>query len=119
VAILGTVTTPQYEATLRAVGRVDAAVMMLLNTDHPEPRAPGWTPELTSRLVEGMQACRWFLATGFDPPEQFGAWLRKSLEEAGLGPNHHSEVYGSMVWHAADAVDHLREEWQPEWSMPK
>jgi len=27
-------------------------------------------------------------------------------------------VYGSMAWHAADAVDHLREEWQPEWSMP-
>jgi len=30
-----------------------------------------------------------------------------------------SPVYGSMAWHAADAVDHLREQWQPEWSMPK
>jgi hypothetical protein len=112
------VTTTQYEATLNAVGRLDMAVGMLLNSDHPEPRATGWTPELTSRLVEGMQACRWFLATGFDPPEQFGSWLRTTLDEAGLGRNHRSEVYGSMAWHAADAVDHLREEWQPEWSMP-
>jgi hypothetical protein len=92
---------------------------MVLNTDHPEPRAPGWTPELTRRLVEGMQACRWFLATGFEPPGQFGSWLRRSLEERDLGPpgGHDSDFYGSWVWHAADAVDHLREEWQPEWSM--
>jgi hypothetical protein len=87
---------------------------MVLNTDHPEPRAPGWTPELTGRLVEGMQACRWFLATGFDPPAQFGSWLRRCLEEGDLG---HSDIYGSMAWNAADAVDHLREAWQPEWSM--
>ena len=60
--------------------------MMLLDTDHLEPRAPGWTPELTRHLVEGMQACRWFLATGFAPPEQFGAWLRTSLKERDLGP---------------------------------
>ena len=109
--------TPQYEATLRAVGSLDRATMMLLNTDHPEPRAPGWTPELSNRLVEGMQACRWFLASGFDPPEQFGSWLRKSLEEADLGPGRQSDVYGSMTWQAADAVDRLREEWRPEWSM--
>ena len=112
-------TTPQYEATLKAVGRLDMAVGMLLNTEHPEPRAPDWTPELTSHLVEGMQACRWFLASGFDPPEQFGSWLRRSLEDAGLGPHNHTEVYGSMVWHAADAVDRLREEWQAEWSLPR
>jgi len=92
---------------------------MLLTTDHPEPRAPGWTPELTRDLVQGMQACRWFLATGFDPPGQFGSWLRRTLQERGLEPpgGRHSDFYASWVWHAAGAVDQLREEWQPEWSM--
>jgi hypothetical protein len=90
------------------------AMGMLLNTDHPEPRPTGWTPELTYRLVEGMQACRWFLAGGFNPPEQFGARLRRCLAEHGLG---HSDIYGSTAWNAARAVDRLQEEWQPEWSM--
>ena len=111
--------TPQYEATLRAVASLDGAIKMALNADHPEPRAPGWTPELTRRLVEGMQACRWFLASGFDPPGQFGTWLRRNLEENDLGPpgGRHGDFYGSWAWHAADAVDRLLEEWQPEWSL--
>lgn len=107
-------TTPQYEATLRAVGKLDMAVQMLNNTEHLEPRAPGWTPALISELVKGMEACRWFLATGFAPPEQFGSWLRRCLAERDLG---HSDIYGSMAWNAADAVDRLREEWRAEWSM--
>lgn len=83
------------------------------------PRSPKWTPELIRRLVEGMQACRWFLATGFDPQEQFGSWLRRRLEENELGPpdGPHGDFSGSWAWHAADAVDQLRRDWRPEWSM--
>jgi hypothetical protein len=110
----GHVTTPHYEATLRAVARLDFAVQMLTDTEHPEPRAPGWTAALTSQLTAGMQACRWFLATGFTPSEQFGPWLRGCLAAHDLV---HSDIYGSVVWSAADAVDRLREEWRPEWSM--
>jgi hypothetical protein len=65
--------TRQYHATLNAVSRRDGAVKMLLSSDLPEPRAAKWTPELIHGLVEGMQACRWFVATGFDPPAQFGS----------------------------------------------
>jgi hypothetical protein len=113
------VSTPQYEATLRAVARIDHAIRMLLSPEAPEPRSSKWTPELTHRVVEGMQACRWFLATGFEPPEQFGSWLRRILQEEGLGPssNDGGDFYGSRVWHAANAVDQLREDWQPDWSM--
>jgi hypothetical protein len=117
VAHTWTVTTTQYEATLRAVACLDRAVMLLLSTDCPEPMEPGWTSELTNRVVEGMRACKWFLAAGFNPPDQFGSWLRNTLEEAGLGARHYPEVYGSAAWHAADAVDHLKEQWRPEWSM--
>jgi hypothetical protein len=110
-------TTPQYEATLHAVAQLDRAMRLLESTDDSESRAPGWTPELTNYVDGGMRACRWFLATGFDPPGQFGSWLRNTLDEAGLGPDRHSEAYGSAVWRAADAVDHLKERWRPEWSM--
>jgi hypothetical protein len=111
--------TPQYEATLSAVARLDGAIKMLLSPNPPEPRSAKWTPELMHGLVEGMQACRWFVATGFDPQAQFGSWLRRRLEENELGPPEgpHGDFYGSWVWHAADAVDQLRKEWQPEWSM--
>jgi hypothetical protein len=112
-------TTPQYEATLRAVARLDHAMRLLESSTHDlEPRSRSWTPELTNRVVEGMRACRWFLATGFDPPAQFGSWLRKTLDESGLGPGHHLEICGSAVWRAADAVDRLKEQWRPEWSVP-
>ena len=96
-----------------------AQIKMLVSSDPPEPRAPRWTSELIHSLVEGMQACRWFLATGFDPPEQFGSWLRRRLEENELGPpdGPHGDFYVSWAWHAADAVDQLRKEWRPEWSM--
>jgi hypothetical protein len=108
------VTPPQYEATLRAVASLDFAVEMLMNAEHPEPRAPGWTPEFTSQLATGMQSCRWFLATGFTPPERFGSWLRGCLAEKDLG---HSDICGSIAWRAADGVDRLSQEWRPEWSM--
>jgi hypothetical protein len=93
----GKVPTPQHEATLRAVARLDQAIKQV-TTGHSEPRSIGWTSELTNRLVEGMRACRWFLATGFDPPEQFGSWLRKNLEEAHLHPGSPTgDFYGAAV----------------------
>jgi hypothetical protein len=92
---------------------------MLLHPKAPEPSSSKWTPELTHRVVEGMQARRWFLATGFEPPEQFGSWLRRILEEEGLGSasSDGGDFYGSRVWHAADAVDQLQVEWQLDWSI--
>jgi hypothetical protein len=113
------VSTPPYDATLRAVARLDSGIGMLQHPDGPEPESPKWTPELTRRVVEAMQACRWFLGTGFEPPQQFGFWLRRILEDEGLGPPRHSggDFYGSWVWHAADAVDQLTEEWEPDWNM--
>jgi hypothetical protein len=111
--------TEHYEATLRAVARIDGAIGMLLDVDHPVPRSSELTSDLTQHLVDAMRACRWFLAAGFDPPEQFGSWLRARLEENDLGPpgDENSDFSASWVWHAADAVDRLRAEWQPSWSM--
>jgi hypothetical protein len=112
------VPTPQYEATLKAVARLDFAIGHVTSTELPEPRSANWTTELTDRLVEGMRACRWFLAAGFDPPKRFGAWLRKNLAEAGLQPGSAAaDFYGSAVWYAADEVDHLGEKWRQEWSL--
>jgi hypothetical protein len=111
--------SPQYEATLKAVARLDGAIRRVQNEHRPESGASSWTPELTRRLVDGMQACRWFIAAGFDPPAQFGSWLRRNLEEAGLGPpdGRHGDFDASWVWHAADAVDDLGDAWQPDWTL--
>jgi len=110
--------TPQYQATLKAVARLDFAIKHLTSVHDPEPRSSRWTPELSRQLVEGMTACRWFLASGFDPPAQFGAWLRNNLEQVGLQPgSKNGDFYGAAVWHAAAEVDHLGREWQPEWSL--
>jgi hypothetical protein len=112
------VSTPQYDATLRAVASLDFSMHGILSPGHPEPRGPGWTPELTDRVVDAMRACRWFLATGFDPPRQFGPWLRATLEAGGVAPGSALEDWhGSVAWKAAGAVDRLCEEWRPEWSM--
>jgi hypothetical protein len=48
-----------------------------------------------------------------------GLGCAAALEKSQFGPPdaHHSDFSGSRVWHAADAVDDLREEWQREWSM--
>jgi len=103
---------------LRAVARLDFAIGHVPSPEFPEPRSETWTPELSDRLVEGMRACRWFLAAGFDPPKQFGGWLRKNLAEAGLQPGSAAaDFYASAVLYAADEVDHLGEEWRQEWSL--
>ena len=107
-------TTPQYEATLRAVASLDHA-NILLKSDHRT--VSGWTPDVMGRVTEGMRACRWFLATGFDPPGQFGTWLRTTLDEAGLGPQGDRDAACVAAWQAADSVDHLGEQWHPEWSL--
>jgi hypothetical protein len=107
---------PQHEATLPVVARLDHAMKLLLGPDHLNFRAPSWTPELTNGVVDGMKACRWFLATGFELPGQFGFWVRTVMKAAGLG-THHGGDAGVAAWLAADAVDQLREEWRPEWSM--
>ena len=108
------VTTPQYEATLRAVASLDHA-NKLLNSELRT--VSGWSPELLDRVTEGMRACRWFLATGFDPPGQFGTWLRTTLDEAGLGPQGDRDAACVAAWQAADSVDRLGEQWRPEWSL--
>jgi len=111
------VPTARYEATLPVVARLDFAIMHNLQPT-AEPRSSAWTPELTDRLVEGMRACRWFLATGFEPPPQFGTWLRKNLEEAELQPGSPVEdFYSRAVWYAAREVDQLGKDWHPEWSL--
>jgi hypothetical protein len=107
------VKTPQYEATLKAVASLDHA-NLLLNSDCRT--VPGWTPDVMDRVAEGMRACRWFLATGFDPPFQFGTWLRTTLDEGGLGPHGDRDAACVAAWQAADSVDRLREQWRPEWS---
>jgi hypothetical protein len=113
------VPTPQYEATLSVVARLDFAIMQNVNPSRAgESRSPAWTPELTDRVVEGMRACRWFLATGFAPPPRFGAWLRKNLENAELQLGSPVEdFYSRAVWYAAQEVDRLGKDWQPEWSL--
>ena len=108
----------QYELTLRAVSSLDQAVMLLLATDPPEPKAQSWTLELTDLVVEGIRASRWFVAKGFEPPGKFGSWLRKNLKESELqSSSPHGDLFGAAVWMAAAAVDHLPEEWQPGWSF--
>jgi hypothetical protein len=108
------VTTPQHEATLLAVASLDHA-KILLNSDHRT--VAGWTPDLLDRVTEGIRACRWFLATGFDPPGQFGTWLRTTLDEGGLGPLGDRDAACVAAWQAADCVENLKEQWRPEWSM--
>ena len=107
-------TDPQYHTTLQAIASLDHA-NMLLNSD--VRTVSGWTPEIVNRVAEGIHACRWFLAAGFDPPGQFGFWLRMTLDEAGLGPHGDRDAAGVAAWQAADSVDHLGEQWRPEWSM--
>jgi hypothetical protein len=108
----------QYELTLGAIASLDRAVKLLLAPDSPEPKSPIWTLELTDLLVDGMRACRWFVATGFEPPEQFGSWLCKNLKERDLQPDSpDGDFYGAAAWKAAVAVDRLREEWQPDWPL--
>jgi hypothetical protein len=110
------VSTPQYTATLHAVAGLDHAMGLLMAPNRPDLQGPGWTPELTNQVVDGMRACRWFLAAGFDPSDQFGFWLRTTMDEAGLG-THHGGDAGTAAWLAADAVDQLNKEWRSEWSM--
>jgi hypothetical protein len=108
------VTHPQYGATLRAIARLDHADK-LLNSD--QRSASGWTPDVVDRVGQGIRACRWFLSTAFDPPGQFGTWLRATLNEAGLGPEGDQDATSVAAWNAAGAVDDLRANWLPEWSM--
>jgi hypothetical protein len=103
----------QYEATLYAVARLDHAMKLLLAPDDLNLRAPRWTSELTNCVVDAMKACRWFHATGFDPPSQFGFWLRTLLHEADVGTSRGGDA-GTAAWLAADAVDQLKGEWRPE-----
>ena len=108
------VTHPQYRATLQVIASLDHADI-LLNSD--QRSAPGWTPDVVDCVAKGIQACRWFLSTAFDPPAQFGTWLRATLNEAGLGPQGDQDATSVAAWNAAGAVDDLKANWLPEWSM--
>lgn len=113
----GGVVSRQYELTLGAVARLDRATNLLLSPRPPEPKGAVWTPELIDRIVEGMRACRWFVATGFEPPRELAVWLRTNMEQNQLRPGSlHGDFHGAAVWYAAEALDHLREEWRPDWS---
>lgn len=108
------VTNPQYGETLRAIASLDHADK-LLNSD--QRSASGWTPDVVDRVAPGIRACRWFLSTAFDPPGQFGTWLRATLKEAGLEPDGDQDATSAAAWNAAAAVDDLKANWLPEWSM--
>jgi hypothetical protein len=108
------VTHPQYSATLRAIASLDHADSLLISDQR---RASGWTPDVVDRVAQGIRACRWLLSTAFDPPAQFGTWLRATRKEAGLGPDGDQDATSSAAWNAAGAVDDLKANWLSEWSM--